>query len=53
LVSGVDWLVCARSREKVNSGGSVRFAGEEESDTEVLAARRLADVFGASGSCTD
>ena len=53
LVSGVDWLVCARFREKVKSDGLVRLAAEYESDIEMLAARRLADVSGESGSCTD
>src|ERR1700733_14037442 len=53
LVSGVDWLVCTKSREKVKSDGPVRLTVEEESDIEVLKARRPADGFGASGGCTD
>jgi hypothetical protein len=52
-VSDVDWLVYMRSEEKVKSDGPVRLAVEEESDTEVLTARRLAEGVGASGSCTD
>src|ERR1700677_30628 len=53
LVSGVDWLVCTTSRENVKSDGPVRLTVEEESDTEVLAARRREDGFGAPSSCTD
>jgi hypothetical protein len=49
----LDWLVCTRSREKVKYDGPVRLAEAEESEAEVLVARRLVDVFGASGSCTD
>ena len=55
LASCADWPVCARSRVKVKPDGSVRPAEEEyspESGAEALAARRLADGCGASGSCT-
>lgn len=51
-MSGVDWLVCTTFREKVKSDGPVKLAVDEESDTEVLTDRRLADGIGASGSRT-
>src|SRR5664280_2057521 len=49
------WPVCARSAEMAKPNGPVRSDEEEdspESATEALAARRLADGCGASGSCT-